>query len=354
MPDSSTPLVVQYLYVHEEGERFYYPNTRVGNSATKLAARYLECALVQAASLALRETSCELALATNVKDPASLGRHGARLLGAIESLGVRVLHAPYEHGPSDRRATYLSSRYVLDAILVASSGEPDDRPLVLTDLDCVWVQPEMLFDLIPKAPEIGAIHIEYPPDWGVVGFADAGQTRIAIGQLAQEIGGNPGTPLWIGGELLAGSASAVRDLVAGCAEIDRLLAERGQVLPTEEQVFSLAGAAGRVPFRDLFDVARRIQTGARHEAPLVADPCSLALWHLPSEKGLSLRRTASEILRGRTGPLRRDLTDPARLARRFNVAGTGVARRLRDDGWIAASRLLGALRDRAELARAGR
>ena len=35
----------------------------------------------------------------------------------------------------------------------------------------------------------------------------------------------------------------------------------------------------------------------------------------------------------------RDLRDPTRTARRFNVGATGPLRRLRDDGWIAAQRV---------------
>jgi hypothetical protein len=34
------------------------------------------------------------------------------------------------------------------------------------------------------------------------------------------------------------------------------------------------------------------------------------------------------------------------MAKRFNVAGTGVGRRIRDDGWIARQRVYGALRAR--------
>ena len=68
MDNPLTPLVVQYPYVHEREEGFYYPTARAGSSSTGVAIRYLECALTQAASLRLRELDCELALATNVRD----------------------------------------------------------------------------------------------------------------------------------------------------------------------------------------------------------------------------------------------------------------------------------------------
>ena len=344
MHSQSKPLVVQYLYVHGQDEAFFYPSVRASASAGAVARRYLECALAQAASLRLRGADCDLALATNIADPRVLGRAGAALLGSLEELGVEILPTEYRHRPGDDSATYVSSRYVLDAILAAAEGQPQDRRLLFTDLDCVWVAPERLFAAVPAAPEVGCIHFTYPPDWDVVGFGDVGRTPRAVGELAERLGGAAVTPPWVGGELLAGTPEAMRALVAACEELDARLASEGHVLPTEEQVLTLAGALGEVSFRDLSAMAWRIQTGPRHEAPPVENPLSLSLWHLPGEKGLSLRRAATQVRRRRTRGLRRDLADPARMARRFNVAGNGLARRVRDDGWIAARRLFGAVR----------
>lgn len=343
------PLVVQYLYVHQPDERFFYPSARSASSSSAVAVRYLECALVQAATLALRDADCEQALATNIADPLTLGRAGAQMLERMRSLGVEMLRTEYRHRPADDDAYYLSSRYVLDAILSATEGQPPERPLFLTDLDCVWVAPDALFAAVPEPPEIGCIYIEYPPDWDAVGSGDAGNTRRKVGTLARDIAASgsigadpraiPDLPFWVGGELLVGTAGALRGLVATCERLDALMSERGEVLPTEEQVLSLAGALGLIRYRELSGLAWRVHTGRRHEARPVERPESLGLWHLPSEKGLSLRRTARALRRGRTEALRRDLADPHRLARRFNVAGTGLGRRLRDDGWIAQRRL---------------
>jgi hypothetical protein len=82
-------------------------------------------------------------------------------------------------------------------------------------------------------------------------------------------------------------------------------------------------------------------TGARNQAAKIENPLDIGLWHLPSEKGLSLRRTAGQIRRGHADRLRRDLASPMRAARRFNVAGTGPLRRLQDDGWLLTQRLRG-------------
>jgi hypothetical protein len=339
MTASSTPLVVQYLYVHDPEEGFYYPTARAGGSSAKVARRYLECALTQAASLAYREVDCELVLATNVTDRRRLGRVGADLIERIEALGTRIVATEYAHRPKEGTAIYVSSRYVLDAILSSTEGQPENRQIWLTDLDCVWADPSLVFQSAPDPTEIGCIYIEYPPDWDTVGFEVHGRTRLGIGDLARAMGAGEQAPPWIGGELLTGRPQPLRELVATCERLDAQLDAEHKTLPNEEQILSLAGAVGAVHYRDLSRVARRMPTGTRSEAAPIEDPRSIGLWHLPAEKGLSLRRTAEQVRRGRTRRLRRDLADPARTARRFNVDGTGQLRRLRDDGWIAAQRL---------------
>ncbi len=337
---TSSPLIVQYLYVHGDGEAFFYPTSR-SSSASQVANRYLECALTQAATLRLREVDCDLALVTNLGDPASLGRDGAKLIAQLESLGMQIMPTEYRHRPvntGEHYKDYISSRYVLDAILAASIGQPSDRQLWLTDLDCVWPNAERVFAATPPPPEIGYVCIPYPSEWDAVGFGSHG-TRTAIGALALGMGGGDGLPSWVGGELLTGTPQTLRALVDACVEIDQRLAVEGVMLATEEQTLTLVGALGLAQFSDLSDVARRILTGPRHGAPKVENPLDYGLWHLPSEKGLSLRRAANEMLSGRPARLRRDLAEPARAARRFNVAGTGLARRLRDDGWLVAQRL---------------
>ena len=336
------PLVVQYLYVHGEGEEFSYPTTRSARSAAQVANRYLECALTQAASLRLRDVACDLALVTNIADRALLGRAGARLMERIESLGVAILPTEYLHRPVEigaRYASYVSSRYVLDAILAASAGQPPERQLWLTDLDCVWPDAQRVFAAAPPAPGIGFVEIPYPPDWDAVGFDAPGRhapqprrARAEHGRLhaAAAVGRRRAA------ERPAGAAARARQRVRAARHAARRTgndaADRGADVDARRRARPRA-------VRGPSDVARRILTGPRHGAPVVEDPLDYGLWHLPSEKGLSLRRAANELLAGRPRRLRRDLAEPQRAARRFNVAGTGLARRVRDDGWLAAQRL---------------
>jgi hypothetical protein len=335
---SRLPLVVQYLYVHGHEEGFFYPNTRAA-SPGGLVARYLECALTQAGSLRLQNADCDLALATNIGERATLGRIEAELIGRLEALGVEMLPTDYLHRPAEGTKVYVSSRYVLDAIISATESQPAERMLWLTDLDCVWADPARVFASAPDASEVGCIYMGYGPDADAVGHGPDGRTRVAIGELAEGMGGSTAAPPWVGGELLCGTPGALRGLVSVCEEIDAALEQQGKALPNEEQVLTMAGATGRVVFSDLSRVARRVPTGPRNRAPRVEDPQSIGLWHLPSEKGLSLRRTAHELRDGRVKPLRKDLSDPSRAARRFNVAGTGLRRRLQDDGWLAVQRV---------------
>jgi len=206
----STPLVVQYLYVHGHEEGFRYPTARAGSSSRGVAVRDLECALTQAASLRLREIDCELVLATNVRDRRELGRIGGDLLSRIEGLGVRVLPTEYRHRPKAGTKIYVSSRYVLDAILASTEGQPAERQIWLTDLDCVWVDPALVFANAPGESEIGCIYIDYPPDWDTVGFEVHGRTRRAIGEMALQMGACEEVPPWVGGELLTGRPPPAR------------------------------------------------------------------------------------------------------------------------------------------------
>jgi hypothetical protein len=328
------PLVVQYLYVHGPDEPFDYPSSRSQSGSGQLAARYLECVLVQAASLALRGVDCGLVLVTNLTDRRSLGGRGARLLQEIESLGVEILFADYLHRPPVKMATFASSRYVFDAIMAAGDKAGPDTQLWLVDVDCIWFDPPKVFAAAPPPPGIGCIHIPYPPDWELYGF-----TPRTLGELASRLGVPDARVRWVGGELLTGAAGDLRTLVSMCDELEHALAAEGQVLRTEEQLLSLAEALGRAQFHDLSNVAQRIWTGPRHGAPAVSDPASLGLWHLPSEKGLGFRRAARTITSGRPERLVRDLEVPSRALRRFNVLGAGWTRRIRDDGWLATQRL---------------
>lgn len=335
MEGRPTPLVVQYLYVHGAGEAFDYPSSRSWGGSGELAARYLECVLVQVASLRLRGVECDLALVTNLTDRRSLGGRGARLLEEIESLGVQMVFAEYLHRPAAEVATFASSRYVFDAIVAVSDRGDPERPLCLVDVNCIWLDAPKVFAAVPPSPGIGCIHIPYPPDWERYGF-----TPRTLGELATRMGAPDASLRWVGGELLAGAAGDLRALVSTCEQLERdVAAAHDEAFTTEEQLLSLAGALGRAQFHDLGSVAQRIWTGPRHGAPAVSDPGSLGLWHLPSEKGLGFRRAARAVVAGHAERLVRDLEVPSRALKRFNVAGAGWPRRIRDDGWLATQRL---------------
>jgi hypothetical protein len=105
------------------------------------------------------------------------------------------------------------------------------------------------------------------------------------------------------------------------------------MLPTEEQTLTLVGALGRAQFCDLSGVACRILRGPRHGAPWFEDPLDFGFWHLPSEKGLSLRRAANEMLANRPARLRRDLSEPGAdgatlQRRRHRASAPGTRQRL--------------------------
>jgi hypothetical protein len=332
-PSDRSPCVAQYLYVHRAGERYDYPSSRSSGGAARLLARYLECVLVQAVSLRVNAPSCELVLVTNLTDEDPLTRRGRALLDRILGLGMQIVEAQYRHVPRDSAPLFYSSCYVFDAIDALAPRLDAGQQLWLVDVDCVWVDPAAAFAALTAAGTIAALRIRYPRDWLI-----SGHTPAEIGALGARLGACPTVPDWIGGEALAGTCAQLGEVQRECERLEAELSSIEIKLATEEQLLTLANGLGRLHFADLGETVGRIWTGRRHEAAIPVPPSSLAIWHLPSEKGLSLRRAANAILSGRDARLRRDLSDRARAARRFNVTGS-KSRALRDDAWIAALRL---------------
>jgi hypothetical protein len=335
---TGTPCVVQYLYVHSPEEDVSYPSSRSSGNAGRLAERYLECALVQAASLRWKAPGSELLLVSNLEGGSSLTRRGQALLERILSLGVEMVPAEYRHAPPPEVSFFRASRYVFDAIQAAAAGRDPEQRLWMVDVDCVWMDPQAAVEALAPRRGISALQIDYPPD-----MTSAGWSREDIGQLAARMGASERLPDWIGAEVLAGSAAELLNLVTVCEQLDDELAGIGEYLPVEEHLLTLAGTLGRIVFADLASTVGRIWTGRRHNAANPLDPHALAIWHLPSQKGLGFRRAANALLRGPAKRLSQDLSRPASAAARFNLAGTSLAHVLRDDSWIAATHLRDAL-----------
>ncbi|MCW3068447.1 MAG: hypothetical protein JWL67_1072 [Solirubrobacterales bacterium] len=326
--------MVQYLYLHQPGDRFSYPSSRSSGNPARLAERYLECVLVQTASLRWAAPECELVLVSNLHGHDSLTRRGRALLDRILSFGVELLAAEYRHVPRQQVKHFHSSMYVLDAIQAVVADRQPDQQLWMVDVDCVWIDPQAAFAAVAGRTGISTLQIGYPADWRAPTFS-----REDLGAIGARLGPCDPTPPWIGGEALAGTAGDLRKLMEVCEQLDHELERFDTFLPTEEHVLTVAGGLGRLEFSNMSTVVGRIWTGRRHEATNPPDPAALAIWHLPSEKGLSLRRAANALLRGPAQSLRRDLSTPERAQRRFNVSGVRLTRSLRDDIWIAASRL---------------
>lgn len=325
------PLICMYLFLDERGGTLPpHPSPR-----TRSPLRYLECALVQAASLRLRDVPCDLVLVTNAARGDAPGRRGRRLWDALQELGVRRLQSDSRPPPGSEPDACRFPRTALLAI----AEEPDERSVWLPNLDCLWIDPRRALAAAPPADQVGGLVIGYPPDWRVGGPAAIGDSRRALGATVRSLGGPGDPPPWVGADLLAGSAGALRGLFAACDELEARLRDRAPA--GNEQLLTLCFALGLARLADLTPVARRIQTGARHGAAAPEDAAALGIWHLPAEKGLSLRRTASALVRGGGPRLLADLQRPAGAMARFNVRRPGLARRLRDDSWVLAGRLGG-------------
>jgi hypothetical protein len=321
-----------YLFVDASGATVPpHPSPR-----TASPLRYLECALVQAASLRLGAARCEIALVTNLDRARGLGREGRRLWRALQALDVAVWPLELRIEPGEEAA---ASRLPREAAGALAAALPGGRACWLPNLDFVWVDAPRALARTPAPGTLGALAIPYPPDWRVGGPGEIGSTRAELGSRAAALGAaSSEPPRWIGADVLAGTAATIAAAFEACDELDERFAAQG-LTATNEQLLTLAAALGRVEIVDLSPLARRIQTGARHTAGVPADVAELAVWHLPAEKGLSLRRAARTIARGRERRLAADLASAPRAMRRFNVGGARRAHQLRDDVWVGFGRL---------------
>ncbi|HEX4435713.1 MAG TPA: hypothetical protein VH061_02855 [Solirubrobacteraceae bacterium] len=327
----ASPLVCMYLFLEDGGTTVPpHPSPR-----TRSAVRYLECALVQAASLRLGDAACDLAIVVN--EPAlDIPVRAARAIWArLDEFGVRRIESDLRVGSGGAAA----SRFPREAIRAMAAAETAERTAWVPNLDCVWVDPARVLGSLPSPGAVGCLPIGYPSDWSVGGSALAGRSRIELGRTAARLGAAAASeaPPWIGADLLAGEVGALQAMMESCDRLEARLPQDGEPAGNE-QLLTLAGALGEMHVADLSAVAARIQTGARHGAGTPAGVESLGLWHLPAEKGLSIRRVARAILGGREAALRADLAEPRRAMRRFNVGTPSRAHQLRDDAWVLAQR----------------
>jgi hypothetical protein len=329
-----SPLVCMYLFLEEGGATVPpHPSPR-----TSSAVRYLECALVQAATLRLQDADCDLAIVANGPALELAGGAARAVWERLGELGVHRIQSDLRVGPGGAAA----SRFPREAILALAAAEPVERTVWLPNLDCVWVDPGRVLGAAPRSGAVACLAIGYPPDWSVGGSVAVGRSRAELGRLAVKLGAAPSSqaPPWIGADLLAGDTGALLALVESCDRLEASLPSDGEPAGNE-QLLTLAGALGEIRLVDLSALAARVQTGARHGAGAPGGIESLGLWHLPAEKGLSLRRAARAILNGGEAALRADLAEPRQAMKRFNVGASSRAHQLRDDAWVLAQRLRG-------------
>ncbi len=339
---NSTPIVVQYLYVHEPEEGFYYPTARAASSAAQVAQRYLECALTQVASLASARLDCELVLATNVTDRSLVGPARRGAARAHRGLGARVVHTPVRAPPArghrDLRLLALRARRDHDRLGGSRPGAPAlaDGPRLRLGRPRARCSPRL-----PPTTRSAASTSTTRPIGTPSVFDVHGRTRNGIGELAREMGADVQTPPWVGGELLTGTvATLARDLVSDLRAAGRTAGRRRQgAADRGADPLARRGARDDPVRRPLSSREahhdRQAQPGAPRRARRRRSACGTCRPRRGSacaaRPGRSCAATRA-ALRARPGRPR------SARARRFNVADAGPLRRLRDDSWIATQR----------------
>lgn len=277
----------------------YYPNVgRLGGSGATVDAQrtYWSNILVLAASVRRwGDPDTAVEVHTNAAPPGDLAPH-------LEALAVECRPTTFAHRPPrDYAEQYRASFYLFDVLedLVGRMGEGDRAAII--DPDCVFVDSvSRLWDRVDRDGVV-VHHIEQP-----AGLVRHGQSRASLGRIfAEEHGGDPGAPVWIGGELLAFSPDRGRTLADLAGDgWERSLSRYTDGRPylrSDEHLHSyvfwrLGWTRGNAE-----DLVARLYTNT-HPLPrtVSARPwdveCRLALWHLPGEKEVGLKElTAAAV-----------------------------------------------------------
>lgn len=271
----------------------YYPNVGPvgGSGATPGAQRtYWSNLLVLAASVR-RWGSPDLVFEvhTNTAPPDDLAPH-------LDALSVERRPTPFDREPPrDYAERYRASFYLFDVLEDLVDRMEDGDRAAIVDPDCVFI--DDVDRLWRRVDRDGVVvhHIEQP-----AGLVRHGQSRASLGTIfADEHGGEPTEPVWIGGELLGFGPETGRTLADLAGEgwersLARYADDRPYLMSDEHVHTYVFWRLGRSE-GNAGDLVARLYTNT-HPLPRTVskDPrgveCRLALWHLPGEKEVGLKQ----------------------------------------------------------------
>ncbi|WP_412068171.1 hypothetical protein [Rubrivirga sp. IMCC43871] len=285
-------VISTWFYAEQEGEESVYPQVGGRSSSTWFQAVYWRCVVDFFAASARVNPDVEHRLYTNVDTIPDV--EGFDTGAFLARLGVEIVVLPYAmRPPAGYFGAWANQFYVLDVTAhLAETLGPDDVGLLL-DSDCVFTRP--VGPLADAAREHGALtfNAQIGPD-----EEQNGLTPREMGQIYQSLGGGSGDgadpiPAYVGGEIVAGTGTALAAIVAEARAVwPEMLRRHEAGLPKfNEEAHLLSYVYHRLdyplgtadPFIDrMFTWFTGATVAPGHE--------EMMIWHLPNEKRLGLRR----------------------------------------------------------------
>ena len=281
-----------------------YPMMETGSGRGK-ACVYWSVAIAFLATSLRWNPAADHVVYSNVKNPGRINGQSIRKL--LRELGVTLRHLPFSRfcPPEDRCQKFRNAFYKLDVLnhLARSATGPS----LLVDSDCIALAP--LDDYWHQLPRDHLALYDVYAREDVDQDTPHGLSRRAMGNTFRTIDPDYpcATPVWFGGEFVAGHPSALRRAASMLEESMEkfVLSSRDApiqfpngsgIFDNDEFLSSFAYNHGGIPLFEASHWLRRLASSDLGTRERVGPEISEPLLHLPGEKSQRLRHLYHEAI----------------------------------------------------------
>ena len=296
-PDSRGDLFIcTWLFADSEEEETKHYQVRGRSSSEEFQAVYWRCVSVFFATSVRQQPSARHILFTNASSPPVVD--GISVASLLESFDVEVVTLPLTFiTPRGYYHEWRNQFYVFDILSYLEGRLSDVDSAMVLDSDCVWVSSVAPMEEALRRDGTLTYVVTYAPDWKINGLTRVDMSRIAGDLLGREV---RDPFVYCGGELLATTGAELRRLapeVRGVWELMLSRHLRGEAVFHEEgHTLSFAYFKLRYPVGNGDPFIRRIFTDSiRAENNGSPHDHGLAVWHVPLEKRLGIRRLFTSV-----------------------------------------------------------